>query len=104
MTVCGEQGIPIPEAVALIGADNDEVSCDLCCPTLSSVDSNGGRIGYEAAELLHRLMTRHTRGPRSITIDPAGVVRRRSTDVMAVEDPLVASALRQIHEQVGARA
>jgi LacI family transcriptional regulator len=101
MTVCNEEGIPIPEAVALIGSDNDEVSCDLCCPTLSSVDSNGVRIGYDAAALLHRLMEGRVRKPQHITIDPAGVVRRRSTDVMAVDEPLVASALRQIHERVG---
>jgi LacI family transcriptional regulator len=98
LTACGEHGIAVPDAVAAIGVDNDEVHCDLCAPTLSSVDSNGYRVGYEAAALLRQMIMGRRRSPRTVVVDPSGVVRRRSTDVLAFADPRVAAVLRYIRD------
>ena len=56
LNVCGEYGIAVPDEVAVIGVDNDEMLCDLCDPRLSSVALNPLRVGYEAAALLARMM------------------------------------------------
>lgn len=99
LAVCAERGIAVPDDVAVVGIDNDEVRCDLAAPSLSSVDPNAFRVGYEAAALLDRTVHDPRRVRRDVIVEPAGVVRRRSTDVLAFADPGVADVLRQIREQ-----
>ena len=82
----------MPDEVAVIGADNDEVLCELSDPPLSSVDLNGQKIGYEAAALLDEMINGSRQSRRHIRVKPAGVVVRQSTDVLAISDPAVARA------------
>ena len=99
LSVCGEYGIAVPDAVAVVGVDNDPVLCQLSDPPLSSVDPNAGRIGYEAAGTLHRMIDGSGPLPPSqILIAPAGVVPRLSTDILAVADREVADAVRYIRQ------
>jgi LacI family transcriptional regulator len=70
--------------------------CELSNPSLSSVELNVEQGGYQAAELLDRLMSRRNIRPQRIEVEPLWVVPRRSTDVVAVEDQEVAAALRFI--------
>lgn len=56
LEVCRDLDLLVPEQVAVIGVDNDEVLCDLCDPPLTSVAPDTEAIGMRAAELLHRLM------------------------------------------------
>ena len=97
--VCHAASIRVPEDVALIGADNDELVCEMSNPPLSSVDLSAQRVGYEAAALLERLMAGETPPPTPLIVPPAGVVVRRSSDILAIADPDVADALRFIHER-----
>ena len=71
--------------------------CELCSPPLSSVAISAQRAGYEAAALLDQLMRGQAAG-HLVTAQPSGVVRRQSTDLMAVGDARVARALRFIQE------
>jgi LacI family transcriptional regulator len=96
LAVCSEQGIDVPDMLGVIGVDNDEVCCNLSSPSLSSIDPNAHRIGYEAAALLHRMMRGRRRIPRSIVIEPAGVLARRSTDVLAFANSAISEAVRYI--------
>ncbi len=99
LNVCGECGIAVPDEVAVIGVDNDEMLCDLCDPRLSSVALNPLKVGYEAAALLDRMM-RGASPPRARTvIPPLGVVMRQSTDMLAISDADVAAAVRFIRER-----
>lgn len=93
LNACRDLQIAVPDDVAVIGVDNDEVMCDLATPSLSSVDSNTEQIGYRAAELLEQLMAGKVTLPLQTLIEPAGVVLRRSTDVLAIDDRDLASAL-----------
>ena len=45
--------VTVPEQVAVIAADNDEMICSLCFPPLSSVIINDHQRGYEAALARH---------------------------------------------------
>jgi LacI family transcriptional regulator len=94
-------GVVVPEEVAVIGVDNDDLLCDLCDPPLSSVALNASRGGYEAAKLLDGLMSGRFKKPRTIMVEPTWVATRRSTDVLAIEDREVSQALRFIHDHVG---
>jgi LacI family transcriptional regulator len=91
-------GLHVPEEVAVIGVDDNPLLCELCDPPLSSVIPNMERIGYEAAELLDRLMAGAKAEFEERMIPPVGVVTRLSTDVLAIDDARVASAVRYIRE------
>lgn len=107
LDACRFAGLSVPEQAAVLGVDNDPVLCELACPTLSSIDLNVERIGYEAAALLDRLM-RTKRTVSSVPakrIPPRGVAERLSTDILAVEDEDLSAALRYIrtHTHEGIR-
>jgi LacI family transcriptional regulator len=85
--------------VAVIGVDNDELLCSLCSPPLSSVIPNPERIGYEAAAWLDRMLRGEKPSVREIEIPPKGIAVRQSSDVFAVSDPVIVSALRFIRER-----
>jgi LacI family transcriptional regulator len=99
LMACRSAGVHVPEEVAVIGVDNDEVLCDLADPPLSSVVPAAERIGYEGAALLERLMRGQRPPSRPLLFDPLGVVTRLSTDTLAVEDARVAAAIRTIRER-----
>ena len=88
----------IPDEIAVIGVDNDELLCDLADPPLSSVIPNVRRTGYEAAALLDRLMAGEEVPTEGNLFEPVGVATRHSTDVLAVSDPHVSKAVRYIRE------
>jgi LacI family transcriptional regulator len=100
LAACRHADIAIPEAVAVIGVDNDDVLCDLSDPPLSSVIPATERIGYEAAVLLARMMRgRPARSPQML-VEPLAVMTRQSSDVIAVDDPQVRTAIKFIREHV----
>lgn len=98
LELCRELGLQVPEQVAVIGWHNDELLCELCDPPLSSVIPNARRAGYEAAVLLDDLMAGRFIEPGTRLIAPLGVATRQSTDVVAVHDPHVATAVRFIRD------
>jgi LacI family transcriptional regulator len=93
---CIESGIKIPEQVAVLGVDNDPVICDCVQVPLSSVRHDLEGMAYEAAALLDRLMNGEPAPSSPKRITPKGVVTRKSTDILAVEDPDVRNALTYI--------
>jgi LacI family transcriptional regulator len=99
LNACDRLKLAVPDEVAVIGVDKDEVMCELSVLPLSSVILNTQRIGFEAAALLDRLMAGKPAPKEMILIEPLGVATRRSTEVLAIEDPHIATALRFIREQ-----
>ena len=102
LDVCRERDIAVPEQVAILGVDNDQVLCNLSDPPLTSVICNTRRTGYEAASLLDRMMSGEEVGPESILVEPLGIETRQSTDILAIDDPVVADAVRFIRENASA--
>jgi LacI family transcriptional regulator len=98
LSACRAAGLKVPDDVAVVGVDNDEVLCELADPPLSSVVPATDRIGYEAAALLERLMRGKPAPARPRFIAPLTVVTRRSSHVLAVADREVVTALRFIRE------
>lgn len=101
LEACTLAGLRVPDDVAVVGVDNDEVFCELSNPTLSSVSLNSEAAGYRAAEILDGMMKGRLRKPRRIVIQALGVVARRSTEVIAVEDEELAHALEFIRHKNG---
>ena len=98
LDACQRVNLSVPEEVAVIGVDDDVLLCELCDPPLSSVAPNPERVGYEAAALLDRLMAGEKPPPAHVQIEPLGVTTRQSTDVLAIDDPHIAAAVRYIRD------
>ncbi len=98
LQACQQVRLSVPDEIAILGIDNDTHLCQLMTPQLSSLDQNATILGYEAARLLDLKMSGKKTPARPITIPPLYVVQRRSTDVVAVDDPDVAAAIRFIRE------
>ena len=101
LEACSNLDINVPEELAVIGVDDEQIFCELCSPPLSSVRPNPELIGYQAAETLDSLMSGRTL-PASAApslVGPIGIVERQSTEASAIPDLAVASALRFIRDQ-----
>lgn len=98
LEACKRAGLDVPEEIAILGMDNDVFFCQTSSPQLSSIDPNTPLMGYEAARRLDRLMD-GSHGDRSrILIPPSFVATRQTTDIIAVDDPLIAKVLTRIRE------
>jgi LacI family transcriptional regulator len=86
-------GLRVPEDLALVGVDNDTVECELITPPLSSVAIPWRRLGEEAAALVHQALVRGSVAAKRVVVPPVDVVIRRSSDGIAIDDPLVARAV-----------
>ncbi len=98
LDACRRAEVAVPDEVAVIGVDADDLMCELSDPPLSSVVPNARHTGWVAAELLDALMAGRPVAPEAHRIPPLGVTTRRSTDTLAVEDSDLAAAVRYIRE------
>lgn len=96
--ICALEGYAVPEQVAILAGDSDELSCEICSPPLSSINVTGRQIGYEAAMRLADRLSGERPPSKPIRIAPDGIVERQSTDVLAIEDPSVVQALRYMQK------
>jgi LacI family transcriptional regulator len=97
LDICRESDIAVPEEMAILSVGNDPVICETTRPTLSSLDLDARRIGYEAARLLDQRMAGKT-CEGIIYPPPSHVAVRQSTDLMFVPDADVVQAVRYIRE------
>lgn len=101
LNACREHGLRVPEEIAVLGVDNDDVLCNLCAPPLTSIAPDTERLGYEAAATLHRMMAGESGGSTRTLVTPGRLVERASTDTVASDDPVIVMALRFIRDHVG---
>jgi LacI family transcriptional regulator len=99
LDACRRAGLAVPDAVAVVGVDNDPVLCHMADPPMSSVDPDGARVGYVAAEWLDRMMRGEPPPTQTMYVEPRGLAARRSSDVLAVEDADVAAAVRFVRDR-----
>ncbi len=98
MRALAHGGIQVPDQVCVVGVHDDPMIVALTRPALSSVRTGCDRVGMEAARLLAALLAGHRPPSKPIEIAPLEVVVRGSSDVFAVDDPLVRQALSKLRE------
>ncbi|MBN1674348.1 MAG: substrate-binding domain-containing protein [Kiritimatiellae bacterium] len=99
MEACRRIGLGIPEEIALVGGENETNLQELYGSFLSAVAINAARIGWEGAAALDRMLQGRKRPRTPLRIPPVRVVARRSTQLWAVQDPLVRRALLLIEKR-----
>ena len=109
LQMCRRLGIAVPDELAVLGVDNDDLACELADPSLSSVSLNLEAIGYEAARLLDEMLgaspaalagAASLAGPR--LLPPGPIYERAGTRLSVTEDPLVKTAIETIR-RIGPR-
>lgn len=98
LQACRVAGLRVPDDIAIVGVDNDDIMCELTQPPLSSVEQGAIRVGFEAAALLDEMMSGKTPLEQRMAVLPERLVARQSTDVMAVADEEVAESIRFIRQ------
>lgn len=93
---CQEYGLRIPDDVAIASCGNDLTYCKSFSPSISSVDSDYFKVGYQAARMLDLKIQGKSTENKTLLIPPRGFVSRESTDTYAVSDSAVKTALRFI--------
>ncbi len=99
--LCNELDIDVPHEIAVVGVDNDDLTCELSTPPLSSVMTSAEQVGFTAAEQLDRLMQRGGEAMdafQAVHIPPIRVAVRESSDTFAMDDEMVHAAMRWIGE------
>ena len=97
---CNTCGLRIPSDVAVLGVDNDEITCGLTYPELSSMNMSVEKAGYETAQLIHSLVENPHALKEDIYVRSLGVVERSSTDIIAANNPYIQQALQFIHSNL----
>ena len=82
---------------------DDELLCEVLFMPISGIQTPGEQIGHEAARLLDSLMRGKAAPKEPITMKPIGVIPRRSTDTLAIQDRALARALSFIRENSSQR-
>lgn len=101
LQACAAAGLRVPDDVAVVGVDNDDLMCELSSPPLSSIALDLEKAGYEAARLLDSLMSNRLNGEQLVQVEPLYIATRQSSDVIAQGDACVATALRFIKDHAG---
>jgi len=96
LRACEDAGVLIPEQAILMGIDNFTYRCEPAAVSLSSIDADQERVGYEAAAMLDALMHGQPVEAPLVRVPPVRIVERDSTDMVAVPDVEVARAMRFI--------
>lgn len=100
LAACARSHLRVPEDVAVLGVDNDPVLCDLSDPPLSSVAPDVEAIGRRGAEILAGMIRTGKKRSRIVeTMPPRTVVTRRSSDILAIDDPEVSAAMHLIRQR-----
>lgn len=100
INACQELGLKVPEQIAVLGVDDQQIICEHSHPTISSIARNNIREGYQAAQLLDRLIRGKKVKSEDHLISPAGIVVRESTATLAVNDERLRNALVYFHENI----
>jgi LacI family transcriptional regulator len=95
---CHYANIRVPDEVAVLGGDYDELMSHISSPPLSAIDQPAEQIGYEAARMLEAMMRGKKPPKRPLLFPPTRIVVRHSTDTLSIDDEIVRDALRLIRD------
>lgn len=94
--MCWQLGLRVPQDVAILGTNNDELFCLGMQPALSSLRLPWQEIGKRAAMLLADMLVGAPAPDDPIRIGPPDLVLRQSSTVIHCHDEMVEKALRYL--------
>lgn len=95
---CRMMGIGIPDDIAVLGVDDDDLLCDISDPPISSIQLEVEEGGYQACRLLHQRLLSKSEKPFNVSIKPMGIKERRSTSVFNISDSHALNIIKYISD------
>ena len=101
--VAVENGLRVPQDVAILGADNDTIACSFADVPISSIDPNAFEIGKSAARILATMLRRKPERKlhRVHSVRPGAITERTSTEFMPIDPPWLGKVLMHIEKNIG---
>ena len=93
---CKFFGINVPDEIAILGVDNDELLCNISNPPLSSIVLDVENGGYAAAKVLHELIEKRITQPPNITVGVVQILSRQSTQKYVIRDKYIMQTVEYI--------
>jgi LacI family transcriptional regulator len=100
LNACHQAGMAVPEQVAVLSGDDDELLCEVCHPPLSAVVTPAEQMGHEAARILDAIMQGEPAPQEPMLIPPTNIHTRLSTDTLAIADPHMCRAIAFIRDNL----
>lgn len=98
LQVCDHNGLLVPDQLAVMGIDDDEIARFLSRVSLSSVNQGCFEMGFNAAKKLHRLLNGQKVTHKPFLVPPSNIIERQSTDFKAIKDAHVMQAMHYIRQ------
>lgn len=86
LDLCRHAGLAVPDDVAVLASDDDDLLCEATSPPLSGLIVASRQIGYRAAERLDALMNGRNDPGTLERFAPIEIITRGSTETLAIED------------------
>jgi LacI family transcriptional regulator len=100
LEACIINKIKVPDQVAILGVDNDEVICNMSNPPISSIALDVENAGYKIGKLMESMIKKEQDFYEDVIVVPTTVITRQSTDIFAIKDDQVLKALRYISDNI----
>lgn len=101
LDTCLVAGLSVPDQIAVLGVDNDELICSTTNPPMTSILRDTEGSGYYASQMLDRMMRGKSRKRESLFYGPIRVVARQSTERLQFTDRLAVKAVEFIRINAG---
>lgn len=98
LNVCNASGLAVPEQIAVLAGDDDELLCKVCSPPMSGIVTPAEQIGYNAAHILDTILQGGSAPDEPLLLKQTSVNTRQSTDTLAIEDPVLSKAIQYIRQ------
>ena len=93
---CKMAGINVPDDIAVLGVDGDDLICEISDPPISSIQLEVEQGGYQTCKLLHQQILTGDRQPFNVIIGPSEIKERNSTRMLNITDSQVMNILKYI--------
>ena len=93
---CQMTNISIPEEIALLGVDNDELMCNISDPPISSIELEVEKGGYSIGRLIHQQIKKEHKDTFNIVISPIRIKLRQSTEKYNIKNPYIQEVVKYI--------
>ena len=97
-----DNGLRVPEDLAILGVDNDTIACSFAEVPISSINPNSFEIGRAAARILGAILARKPvrKRHRFHLVKPGEIIERTSTDFMPIDPPWLGQVLLHIEKNM----
>ncbi|MEA4822144.1 MAG: substrate-binding domain-containing protein [Erysipelotrichales bacterium] len=98
--ICKINNINIPREIALLGVDNDKLTCNLSNPPISSIKLDVIKGGFKLGEKIKNALNEQNFKPFNICINPLGIKLRKSTENYDIKDKNIQEVLKYLQKNL----